>query len=145
MSLLAPAEYVSRYCLLYCVILTDGAQVPLDPPSNADHPCAALAIAHIRVLVSQETFAAVIEEFKFVVGDGPSTASEFEVTWALNTLQGNSATRFILSTPRDSDEHGFLRESVSGIYEVAFWVEKGRDKGTVTTPYGRIVWLPKEV
>jgi len=142
----APAGSSTRTGILpfFCGDVTPRSRrVPLDPPSNADHSNAALGIAHIRVLVSGEIFTTTVEEFNSIVGDNPQSTSEIESTWTLDTLHGSSATRLILNTPRNSDEHDFLRESSSGIYEVAFWVEKG-DGGTVTTPYGRIVWLPKE-
>ncbi|KAJ7891246.1 hypothetical protein B0H14DRAFT_2560830 [Mycena olivaceomarginata] len=48
-----------------------------------------------------------------------------------------------LTYPSDQEQKHFVEESRSapGIYEVGFWVGEDGREGTVTTPFGRIVWV----
>jgi hypothetical protein len=44
--------------------------------------------------------------------------------------------------PKDDEERAFVGPA---IYEVAFQVGNGRQAGSVTTPYGKILWIPEEL
>lgn len=126
------------------------SQVPVDPPSNTHHPSAALGIAHVRVLAEPETFTALSKQLTSVIGTQPDVTSESESIWLLHTVgvpsaqaSRNATPKLVLSTPRDSEERASVESRGAGIYEVAFFVDKGGEAGTVDTPYGKIVWTPQ--
>ncbi|KAJ7348960.1 glyoxalase-like domain-containing protein [Mycena albidolilacea] len=128
----------------FCGDLTDRRKrVPTHPDSNAHHPSGALGIAHVLLLTSDSSFAAVHKEISVVIGEQPVLRTAVEVKWRLSTLNSERAPTLVLATPSDQEQEHFVEESRSapGIYEVGFWVGEDGREGTVTTPFGRIVWV----
>lgn len=121
-------------------------QVPEIPPSNSRHPSTAVGIAHVRLLADAQEFTSLSLQLISVVGTPPTSATAAEVAWALDTtntnIDANGQPRLILSLPRDAEEQEALETKGPGIYEVAFWVNKGRQGGSIRTPYGKILWVP---
>ncbi|KAF8968236.1 glyoxalase-like domain-containing protein [Flammula alnicola] len=117
-------------------------RVPSEPPSNTEHPSKAKGISFLRVLVQPSLFAEVSDEILSVIGDPPSSSTEGDTVWELNTVnKGGRLPVFNLGVPSNEEETAFLRNFASGagIYEVGFRVE-GTKRGSETTPYGRITW-----
>jgi len=126
-------------------------RVPLDPPSNTQHPSTALGIAHLRVLVDEKTITTRSKKLTSIIGSQPIRAMATESTWLLDTPttasssqpgRGNPGPHLILSSPKQDNEHKALKEKGPGIYEVEFWVEEGHNSGGTNRPYGKIVWRP---
>ncbi|KAL4065172.1 glyoxalase-like domain-containing protein [Scleroderma yunnanense] len=124
-------------------------RVPLDPPSNSEHPSGVLGIAHVKVLVAPEWLDRFSAQLTSVIGDPPSESSSSphspsEYTWLLETPlskgSGTSRPHLILSAPVDEEERSYVAERGPGIFEVSFWVKHGSKEGASTTPYGRITW-----
>jgi hypothetical protein len=110
------------------------------------HPSTALGVAHIRVLARPGTFAGVARQLTTVIGAPPIRSTDEEVIWALGSavpLVGREGARLVLSLPTDEEEDVFVGTKKSGIFEVAFWVEKEMERRRVKTPYGSIVWVRK--
>ncbi|KAH7890071.1 glyoxalase-like domain-containing protein [Phlebopus sp. FC_14] len=144
----APDEVHGRGTLpFFCGDVTPREwRVPIEPPSNAEHPAGVLGIAHVRLLAEAESLSSVSAQVASVVGDPPRTSTESEYTWLLETPSSSGLTSapkplLILSAPADEAEEAYLAERGPGIYEVAFRVGDGRKVGESTTPYGKIVWL----
>jgi len=81
-----------------------------------------------------------------VLGTQPIRSTDSQVTWALEAataLVGQEGPQLILSIPADDEEDVYVGINKSGVYEVAFWVDKGRERGCAKTPYGKIVWIPR--
>lgn len=118
-------------------------QVPTHPDSNSDHPCGALGVAHVLLLSSESSFAAAYKELSVVIGEPPASRTDTEAKWHLSTLNGARPPTLILSTPSDREQDHFVSESKSilGIYEVGFFVGDDGREGSITTPFGRIVWV----
>ncbi|KAJ7885389.1 glyoxalase-like domain-containing protein [Mycena leptocephala] len=127
----------------FCGDVTDrGLRVPTHPDSNSHHPCGALGVAHILLLTSSSSFAAVYEELSVVIAEPPVSCTPTKATWHLSTLNGPRTPTLILSTPSDREQEIFVSSnSTPGIHEVGFWVREGH-KGSVMTPFGKIVWVP---
>jgi len=120
-------------------------RVPVDPPSNTQHPSTASGVAYVRTLVDEKAFAAVSDQLTSVIGSQPIIATATDTTWVLDTPSTIGRTehekpRLILSVPKGNSEHEVLKKSGPGIYEVGFWVNDGG--GSIGTPYGKIVWCP---
>jgi len=84
----------------------------------------------------KDAFATLAAQLTTVLGVSPSSAAAGSATWPLETpapLPGLH-TQLVLQEVADAD-------TASGIYEVGFWVDKGRG-GHADSPYGRIVWTP---
>ncbi|KAF8191555.1 glyoxalase-like domain-containing protein [Mycena galopus ATCC 62051] len=130
----------------FCGDVTDRRRrVPTHPDSNFHHACGALGVAHIFLLASDSSFAATSEQLSVVIGERPVSQGHREVKWRLSTLNGAHPSTLILSTPSDREqEHFVLENSNPAIYEVAFWVREHGREGSVTTPFGRIVWVALE-
>ncbi|KIM72282.1 hypothetical protein PILCRDRAFT_743071 [Piloderma croceum F 1598] len=124
-------------------------RVPFDPPSNTQHPSTALGIAHVRVLVDEKDIATLSNQLTSIINSQPITATETETAWVLNTpstlssTSGYKSLQLIVSTPKQDDEHKALKERGPGVYEVALRVDKDHGSGSVSTPYGKIVWHPE--
>jgi hypothetical protein len=59
------------------------------------------------------------------------------------SIDAEGHPHLILSLPADKEEEEALEDRGPGIYEVAFWIERGRESGSVRTPYGKILWVPR--
>jgi len=126
-------------------------RVPVEPPSNTEHPAKALGIAHVRVLVDEKTMTTLLNRLTSVIGSDPATRTATESVWVLETpteaLSGKKghggSPELILTTPKDEDERETLKKNGPGVYEIAFWVAKSRSGGSENTPYGKIVWRPE--
>ncbi|KAJ7700893.1 glyoxalase-like domain-containing protein [Mycena rosella] len=127
----------------FCGDVTDRQlRVPTKPDSNARHPSGALGIAHIRLLTSRSSLAAVSKELSVVADGAPVSRTRTEAKWSLSTLNGEHPPTLILSTPEGPEQEAFVaRNSAAGIYEVGFWVGAEGKEGSVTTPFGKIVWV----
>lgn len=127
-----------------CLRWTGSCQVPLDPPSNAQHPSGVLGVAHVRLLVDEEALSDMIADITSIVGRSPVSTTERGATWVLDTPRKDvtgGTPRLIISVPETEDEQQALIERGEGIYEVAFLVSAGKKAGQAKTPYGKIVWL----
>jgi hypothetical protein len=107
------------------------------PDSNAHHPSCALGIAHILLLISEPSFAAVDKDISAVIGEQPVSRTTTEIKWRLSTLNGERAPTLVLTTPSDREQEHFVEESRSAPGMVG---EDGRE-GNATTLFGRIVWV----
>lgn len=119
-------------------------RVPLDLPSNAEHPSGVLGIAYIRILVEDSDLPDIKANMTSVVGRSPVSNTSRRATWVLDTPRTDVAggkPRLIISVPETADERWTLRERGEGIYEVAFLVRSGMKAGQAWTPYGKIIWL----
>ncbi|KAJ8584049.1 hypothetical protein M405DRAFT_747680 [Rhizopogon salebrosus TDB-379] len=138
-------EYVRGTSPFFCGDVTPREwRVPLDPPSNAQHPSGVLGVAHVRILVEGQGLSDMIGNITSVVGKSPVSTTARRATWVLDTPRTDVAggkPRLIISVPETEDEQRTLIEKGEGIYEVAFLVGAGRRAGQSKTPYGRIVWL----
>jgi hypothetical protein len=135
---------MSDTCIVSAVSDQRIFQVPLDPPSNAQHPSGVLGVAHVRILVEGQGLSDMIGNITSVVGKSPVSTTARRATWVLDTPRRDVAggkPRLIISVPETEDEQRTLIEKGEGIYEVAFLVGAGRRAGQSKTPYGRIVWL----
>ena len=144
-------EGESPTSFIQCGCHSEGfvTKVPVDPPSNTQHPSTALGIAHVRILVDKKTVTDASNQLTLVVGSKPVKVTATAIVWALDTPATTSARKgghegpqLILTTPMRDDEHKALKENGPGIYEVAFWKDKGHG-GHADTPYGKVVWCPK--
>ena len=124
-------------------------QVPLDPPSNSDHPSGVLGVAHVRVLAAPESLDRISAQLTSVIGDPPSNVSlspcsPSEYAWQLKTpLSGGlgaNRPHLILGAPANEEERSYIAERGPGIFELCFWVKRGGKEGAAMTPYGRITW-----
>jgi len=132
---------------LKCFAYTTGRldQVPGDPPSNTVHPSTAHGIAHVRILTSSQTLTTVSRQLTSVIGDLPAATTDTEVIWILDTVhERQNRPKLVLSSPKNGDEFSFVGNMGTGIYEVAFRVDRGEDGGSGTTPYGKIVWTHED-
>ncbi|KAJ7494451.1 glyoxalase-like domain-containing protein [Mycena galericulata] len=127
----------------FCGDVTDRRlRVPTQPDSNTRHPNAALGVAHIRILTSEATFGAAAKELSVVVDAQPFSRTPTEAKWHLSTLNGVHSPTLALSTPADREQTLFVSaNSAPSIYEVGFWVGEDGKEGSVTTPFGKIVWV----
>ncbi|KAK7024016.1 Zn(2)-C6 fungal-type domain-containing protein [Favolaschia claudopus] len=128
----------------FCGDLTNRSRrVPTRPASNLDHPCGARGIAHIRLVTAEAEFAGVQREISVVIGEPPISSTSTETKWHLSTLNGPRPPTLILSTPSNQEQYDFVsrNDSIPGIYEVGFWVGEDNGEGTVSTPFGKIVWI----
>ena len=133
---------------MHCTIADAFAlQVPLEPPSNTQHPSTAMGIAHVRILADEAAIATLSKQLTSVVGSEPVTSTPTESVWILEaqTQMASGVIRYgkpelILTTPKDDEERQKLKKNGPGIYEVRFRVVKG--SGSEYTPYGKIIWSP---
>ncbi|KAG1736896.1 glyoxalase-like domain-containing protein [Suillus paluster] len=119
-------------------------RVPLDPPSNAQHPSGVLGVAYIRILVKDVDFSDMAADMTSVVGRSPVSNTGRRATWVLDTPSADVAggnPQLIISVPETEDERQTLIERGEGIEEVAFLVSSRKKEGQAKTPYGKIVWL----
>ncbi|KAF7353772.1 Zn(2)-C6 fungal-type domain-containing protein [Mycena venus] len=140
----APAKPHGSILPFFCGDVTDRRlRVPTHPDSNSHHPCGALGVAHVLLLTAESSFATTYKELSLVIGEQPVSHTHTEAKWHLSTLNGVRAPTLILSTPSDREQDNFVStsNSIPGIYEVGFWVGKDGSEGSITTPFGRIVWV----
>ncbi|KAG7453127.1 uncharacterized protein BT62DRAFT_880260 [Guyanagaster necrorhizus] len=119
-------------------------RVPLQPPSNAAHPCTAEGIAHVHVLAEDGIIERLSQQFTSVTGERPVPSSAKSFKWLLQTSaasSSNQSCKLILSVPVSEEEHAFLDGKERGLYEIGFWVKEGQQPGSVVTPYGKITWV----
>ncbi|KAJ7144925.1 glyoxalase-like domain-containing protein [Mycena crocata] len=143
-AITAPAKTKSMLPF-FCGDVTDRRlRVPTEPASNYDHPCGALGVAHILLLTSEATFATVCKELSTVLSARPPfSRTPTEAKWYLSTLNGMHAPVLVLATPTDREQSQFVSNNpFPGIYEVGFWVGEDGKGGRVTTPFGKVVWVP---
>jgi hypothetical protein len=140
-----------KFAMRRAVADTSALQVPVEPPSNTEHPAKALGIAHVHVLADGKAITTLSNQLMSVVGSDPITSTATESVWILETPTealsgkgGHGGPELILATPKDEDEREALKKRGPGVYEVAFWVDKSRSGGTENTPYGKLVWRPEE-
>jgi len=129
----------------FCGDVTDRRlRVPTQPDSNTRHPSDARGIAHVLFLTSPSTFAAASRELSVVLDSQPfSSAPGTEAKWHLSTLNGLRSPTLVLATPADREQARFVGDnSAPHIYEVGFYVGEDGEEGSVTTPFGRVVWVP---
>jgi hypothetical protein len=94
-------------------------------------------------LTSKPSFTAVCKEISAVADGEPFSRSQTEAKWSLATLNGDHAPTLILATPADPEQAMFVsNNSMPGIYKVGFWVGSDEKEGRITTPFGKIVWVP---
>ncbi|KAJ6606327.1 glyoxalase-like domain-containing protein [Mycena vulgaris] len=107
----------------FCGDVTDRhLRVPTTPESNSRHSCDALGVAHILLLTSESSFAAVYKELSVVADGALLSRTQTEAKWSLATLNGQHAPTLTLSTPSDQEQEVFVsKNSVPSIYEVGFW------------------------
>ncbi|KAL0947635.1 hypothetical protein HGRIS_013723 [Hohenbuehelia grisea] len=122
-------------------------RVPYSPPSNSEHPNGAKGVAHLLLLSVPERFNEVQRQLTSVVGRAPIQASNDKAVWALESpldIPGTEAT--LVLRPAEGDlELAFASASqLAGVYEIAFWVPKGRERKVLKTPYGQVVLQPLE-
>ncbi|KAJ7272294.1 glyoxalase-like domain-containing protein [Mycena rebaudengoi] len=112
----------------FCGDVTDRhLRVPTEPNDNTQHPSRALGVAHIVLLISESKFAAASKELSVMV--------VVDIEW-------RTPPTLILSMPSDQEQARFVSNNTGlGIYEVGFWVGETGKKGSVNTPFGRIVWV----
>ncbi|KAJ7084788.1 glyoxalase-like domain-containing protein [Mycena belliarum] len=129
----------------FCGDVTDRLlRVPTLPDSNSRHPCDALGVAYIRLLTAESSFASVSKDVSVVVDGEPFSHTQMEAKWKLSALNSQRRPILILSTPLDPEEAIFVSKNpVPGIYEVGFWVGADGKKGTIDTPFAKIVWVPQ--
>ncbi|KAG7086425.1 hypothetical protein E1B28_002379 [Marasmius oreades] len=119
----------------FCGDVTDRTlRVPVEPPSNLEHPCSAVGIAHVHVTCSSSDVDTLVKEFTYVIGDAPkkSNASRFE--WELDTSTPSRPSHLIV----DAADIGSSGLSIS---ELGIYVERVPDEDSTTTPFGRIFWV----
>jgi len=141
----APGEGLGRGMLpFFCGDVTPREwRVPIDPPSNTEHPSTALGIAHVLILAPTEDFLSISRQLTSVLGDSPILSTDTTFMWQLDASNKIAVgPRLILRTAESDAEAGFVQEVGTGIYEVAFCVRNREREGDDTTPYGRIVWSP---
>ncbi|KAJ7611675.1 glyoxalase-like domain-containing protein [Roridomyces roridus] len=129
----------------FCGDVTDRRlRVPTEPSSNTHHPNSALGIAHIHLLVSAAAFTSTLKEISTVLGSQPLSSTDQEAKWQLSTLNGNQLRppTLVLATPADEAQAQFVdSHSAPHIYEVGFYAGENGKEGSVTTPFGRVVWV----
>lgn len=114
-------------------------RVPLDPPSNAEHPNGVVGVAHVRLLTAPDKVNALGERLTAVLGVQPGS----DGAWDLELL-GTGVAKLVVSGTQDEQERGWLaaRSREVAVYEIAFRVEGGNAKeGVQESPWGRIVFL----
>ncbi|KAF9239153.1 glyoxalase-like domain-containing protein [Melanogaster broomeanus] len=120
-------------------------RVPVEPPSNSEHPSGVQGVAYVRLLAEAELLARLSAQLTSVVGEIPQTNTmRTEYIWSLKTPSGASGVQrplLILSEPRNDEEDAHLAAKGPGIFEIAFSVGQGGTEKQSMTPYGRIVWL----
>lgn len=88
----------------------------------------------------------VSKQLTSVLGSEPAVGEPNKFVWTLDTTSPSpSSASLILGIPNGADEESFVQgddRGINGIYEVAFWVEKGREEGSARTPFGKILWIP---
>ncbi|KAJ6497102.1 glyoxalase-like domain-containing protein [Mycena vitilis] len=138
----APAK-INSILPFFCGDVTERSlRVPTHSVSNSSHQCGALGVAHVRLLTSESSFAAAYEELSVVISETPVSRSRTEVVWNLATLKGARPPTLLLSASSTEEEENFvLNRSLPATYEVGFWVKEGGREGSITTPFGRIVWV----
>lgn len=97
--------------------------------------------------MDNKDFITISNQLTSVIGAHPTIATTTETVWDLDTPAQASQPedkkpQFILSVPKEDSEREALKKRGPGIHEVAFWVDEDREGGSVSTPYGRILWLP---
>ncbi|KAJ7272889.1 glyoxalase-like domain-containing protein [Mycena rebaudengoi] len=127
----------------FCGDVTDRhLRVPTEPDDNTQHPSRTLGVAHLVLLISESKFAAASKELTVVIGAPPILRTATEARWSLSTLNGRTSPTLILSMASDQEQAHFVSNNTGlGIYEVGFWVGETGKKGSVNTPFGRIVWV----
>ncbi|KAJ6620369.1 glyoxalase-like domain-containing protein [Mycena sp. CBHHK59/15] len=141
----SPAE-ANSVLPFFCGDVTDRhLRVPTEPASNCRHPCGALGIAHIVLLTSESNFAALSNELSVVIASPPLSRTATEARWLLSTLNGRHPTTLILSTASDQEQVQITSNNSNPvIYEVGFWVGEDGEEGSVSTPFGRVVWVTQD-
>ena len=120
-------------------------KVPRDPPANIQHPSGATGIAYLRILAQPASFHAASNQLKTVIGHDPISSTESESIWLLDTVNDDyQVPRLILSIPKNVEEMSFIKDSVTEIYEVGFFVHKGSKTGDTSATYGRIAWVESQ-
>ncbi|EJD46148.1 hypothetical protein AURDEDRAFT_151673 [Auricularia subglabra TFB-10046 SS5] len=110
-------------------------RVPLDPPSNAEHPNGVVGVAHVQLLTAPENVGALSERLTAVLGVQPNE----DGSWDLELL-GAGAAKLIVSGADGSWLTDRGREVA--VYEIAFRVKGGNAKeGVQESPWGRIVFV----
>ncbi|KAG5352655.1 hypothetical protein C0989_001277 [Termitomyces sp. Mn162] len=127
--------------VLKWVITSPGSRVPSNPTSNIEHPSTAQGISYLLVLTSPGTFSALTRQLTTVIGTPAISSMNTEAIWQLEAVHKTKGPKFILRISETEREVNFVQEVGTGIFEVAFSTE-GKE-GNVTTPYGRIAWIPE--
>lgn len=96
----------------------------------------------MHVTVPKSLYNEVAKQITSVVGVESSKSNDKESRWELMTYtinDGLPTPRLILSYLERAEEMEQRGDTMHGIKEIAFWVEKS-DQERDETPYGSIVW-----
>ncbi|GLB35554.1 putative glyoxalase-like domain containing protein [Lyophyllum shimeji] len=141
----APEDDAKRGTLpFFCGDITPREwRVPVDPPSNTEHPSTAQGVSHVVILASPEDFSSISRQLTSVTGDTPVSSNGAEIIWQLNCSKTRErGPRLLLRSAVSDAEVEFVRDAGTGIYEVGLLVKVGGRREDRSTPYGRIVWCP---
>ncbi|KAF7298419.1 Zn(2)-C6 fungal-type domain-containing protein [Mycena kentingensis (nom. inval.)] len=127
----------------FCGDVTDrGLRVPTRPEGNTTHPSGARGVAFIRIVVSSQELPLLVEQLTAILDAPPFAHGPNLAQWHLSTLNGLRSPTLSIAVPGDELEEQFLQDNaVPGIYEVGFWVGESGKTGSVSSPFGRIVWV----
>ncbi|KAG8858544.1 hypothetical protein FRB96_005216 [Tulasnella sp. 330] len=105
----------------FCEDVTPRSRrVPLEPRSNAQHPCGATGIAHIILLASAERMGHLSEQLPLVLGDQPEVNPGSQLRWSLETPSTVTpqGTKLVLAS-RDAASIGAAAEIVEVGFHIA--------------------------
>ncbi|KAH0584571.1 hypothetical protein H2248_010104 [Termitomyces sp. 'cryptogamus'] len=137
----SPGSGVRETLPFFCGDVTPREwRVPSNPTSNIEHPSTAQGISYLLVLTSPGTFSSLTRQLTTVIGTPALSSRNTEAIWQLEAVHKTKGPKFILRISETEREVNFVQEVGTGIFEVAFSTE-GKE-GNVTTPYGRIAWIP---
>ncbi|TFK16419.1 hypothetical protein FA15DRAFT_676689 [Coprinopsis marcescibilis] len=134
-------------------VTTRELRVPINPPSNVEHPSTATGVAHIRVLVSEHSYTTYQRQLTTVIGHQPAQISPRETKWSLDrpiALEGgHSSPQLLLSVPSNREEEQFFESSRGqfhhSVYEIGIFVRNLADSPEeVSTPYGKIRFVERK-
>ncbi|KAF7968077.1 hypothetical protein HWV62_32071, partial [Athelia sp. TMB] len=144
----APTEEAGRGVVpFYCGDITPREwRVPLEPLANAEHANSASGVAFVRIYAEKTALAGVSRQLTSVIGASPTTETATEVAWTLeHQAKSGPSPKLVLSATRTNSAVDTKEDEEAtpgrGIFEVGFWVDKEREEGSVTTPYGKISWV----
>ncbi|KAF9533644.1 glyoxalase-like domain-containing protein [Crepidotus variabilis] len=130
----------------FCGDVTARAlRVPVTPPSNTEHASGSSGIAFVRLLVDLkpdfQNLSTISSKIDAVLGRKSVSASQTELKWELETLNGTIQSYLIISLPQNDEEREHLKQNQNGIYEVGFRTKNGSgERSKRTTHGGKLSW-----